>query len=41
MTSKQGIFAGGDISRSTQTVAWAARSGRNAAEKIENYLRAL
>lgn len=38
MTSIKGVFAGGDIARETQTVAWAARSGRDVAEKIEKYL---
>jgi len=38
MTSKEGIFAGGDIIGNKATVAWAARFGRNAAEKIDKYL---
>lgn len=38
MTSKNGIFAGGDLVGSKATVAWAARSGRDAAENIINYL---
>ena len=38
MTSQEGIFAGGDIVGQKATVAWAARSGRNAAEFIINYL---
>ena len=38
MTSKEGIFAGGDISGTKSTVAWAAKSGREAANKIEKYL---
>lgn len=38
MTSKEGIFAGGDIIEEKATVAWAARSGRNAAEEIDKYL---
>ena len=37
-TSQEGIFAGGDIIGQKATVAWAARSGRNAAESIKNYL---
>ncbi len=32
------IFAGGDLIGSTQTVAWAARDGREAAIQIEKYL---
>lgn len=31
------IFAGGDLIGSVQTVAWAARDGREAASQIENY----
>lgn len=38
MTSKKGIFAGGDLIGTKSTVAWAARSGRNASEAIKNYL---
>ena len=34
MTSDKKIFAGGDIAGAKATVAWAARSGRNAAENI-------
>lgn len=37
-TSKPGIFAGGDITSNPSTVAWAARSGRDAAEEIGKYL---
>ena len=39
MTSKNGIFAGGDLSGEKQTVAWAARSGREAARGINKYLK--
>ncbi len=39
MTSQKGIFAGGDITGSKATVAWAARAGRNAAEAIDEYLK--
>ncbi len=39
MTSQKGIFAGGDITGSKATVAWAARAGRNAAEAINEYLK--
>ena len=38
-TSKPKIFAGGDIAGEKGTVAWAARSGRNAAEAIIEYLK--
>ena len=38
MTSIPGIFAGGDIAGAKATVAWAARSGRDAAYSIMNYL---
>jgi len=37
MTSKDGVFAGGDLSGTKSTVAWAARSGREAAKAIEKY----
>ena len=37
-TSNEKIFAGGDISGSEATVAFAARSGRNAANSIIDYL---
>lgn len=38
-TSDEKVFCAGDISGQTSTVAWAARSGRNAAENIDKYLR--
>lgn len=38
MTSKKGVFAGGDLSGTKATVAWASRSGREAAEAIMKYL---
>lgn len=38
MTSRNKIFAGGDLSGTKQTVAWASRSGREAANAIMNYL---
>ena len=38
ITSKKGIFAGGDLIGTKSTVAWAARSGRNASEAIKKYL---
>lgn len=37
-TSIEKVFAGGDIAKCTSTVAWASRSGKNAANKIEEYL---
>ena len=37
-TSKKKIFAGGDLIGTKATVAWAARSGRNASEEIIKYL---
>lgn len=37
-TSDEKIFCAGDISGEKSTVAWAARSGRNAAESINKYL---
>lgn len=37
-TSKEKVFAGGDISSTKGTIAWAARQGRDAAEAIEEYL---
>lgn len=38
-TSNEKIFAGGDLIGAKGTVAWAARSGREAAEKIIEYLK--
>jgi len=37
-TSIQNVFAGGDVTGQVATVAWAASDGRNAAEKIKEYL---
>ena len=37
-TSDEKVFCAGDISGEKSTVAWAARSGRNAAENIDKYL---
>ncbi len=37
-TSKEKIFAGGDLAGARGTVAWAARSGRDAANSIIEYL---
>lgn len=38
-TSIEKVFAGGDLVGNTATVAWAARDGRNVAEKIRDYLK--
>ena len=38
MTSRNKIFAGGDLSGTKQTVAWASRSGREAANAIIKFL---
>lgn len=38
MTSKNKVFAGGDLSGAKATVAWASRSGRDASVKIMEYL---
>ena len=35
-TSKEKIYAGGDLAGDKGTVAWAARAGRNVAEAIGN-----
>ena len=40
-TSNPKIFAGGDLIGETSTVAWASRSGRNAAESIIEYLEGM
>ncbi len=37
-TSNKKIFAGGDVAGCKETVAWAARSGRDAAKKIQEFL---
>ena len=39
MTSREKVFAAGDLIEVKSTVAWAARSGRDAAEKIAKYLK--
>lgn len=39
MTSRNKVFAGGDLSGTKQTVAWASRSGREAANAIMKYLQ--
>ena len=38
-TSETKIFAGGDLAGCKGTVAWAARSGRNAADSIKEFLK--
>lgn len=38
MTNISGIFAGGDAIGEIATVAWASKSGRNAAIKMEKWL---
>ena len=38
-TSDKKVFCAGDISGEKSTVAWAARSGRNAAESIDKFLK--
>lgn len=38
MTSEHGIFAGGDIIGTKETLAWAARAGKLAADAIRNYV---
>lgn len=38
-TSETKIFAGGDLAGCKGTVAWAARSGRDASENIKEFLR--
>lgn len=38
MTSKNKVFAGGDLSGEKSTVAWASRSGRDASIKIMEFL---
>lgn len=38
MTSLKGVFAGGDLSGTKATVAWASRSGREASKEIIKFL---
>jgi glutamate synthase (NADPH) small chain len=40
MTDRPSVFAGGDIVRGASLVVWAIRDGRDAAERIEAWLRA-
>ena len=37
-TSKEKVFSGGDLAGAKGTIAWAARTGRDAANSIMNYL---
>ena len=39
MTSKEGVFVGGDLGDNKSTVAFAGRSGSDAAEKIIDFLQ--
>jgi glutamate synthase (NADPH/NADH) small chain len=39
MTGLPGVFAGGDIVRGASLVVWAIRDGRDAAERIDAYLK--
>ena len=40
MTNLDGVFAAGDIVRGASLVVWALRDGRDAADAIDDYLRA-
>jgi len=40
MTSLDGVFAAGDITRGASLVVWAIKEGRDAADGIDAYLRA-
>ena len=40
MTSVDGVFAAGDITRGASLVVWAIREGRDAADSIHRYVRA-
>ncbi|WP_135466770.1 NAD(P)-dependent oxidoreductase [Crenalkalicoccus roseus] len=40
MTELPGVFAGGDIVRGASLVVWAIRDGRDAADRIDAYVRA-
>lgn len=39
MTNLPGVFAGGDIVRGASLVVWAIRDGRDAADRIDRYVR--
>ena len=38
-TNIEGVFAGGDLLGNQSTIAWASRSGRDAARVISEYLK--
>jgi glutamate synthase (NADPH/NADH) small chain len=38
-TSVDGVFAAGDVRRGASLIVWAIREGRDAAERIDEYLR--
>ena len=40
MTNLDGVFAAGDIVRGASLVVWAVRDGRDAADRIHDYLAA-
>ena len=40
MTSLDGVFAAGDIVRGASLVVWAVRDGRDASDRIHDYLAA-
>jgi glutamate synthase (NADPH/NADH) small chain len=40
MTSIPGVFAAGDIMRGASLVVWAVKDGRDAAERMDDYIRA-
>ena len=40
MTGIDGVFAAGDIVRGASLVVWAVRDGRDAAERIDSWLKA-
>ncbi len=40
MTNLDGVFAAGDIARGASLVVWAIRDGRDAADRIDEYLLA-
>ncbi len=40
MSGMDGVFAAGDIVRGASLVVWAIRDGRDAAERIDRYIRA-
>ena len=40
MTSIDGVFAAGDIVRGASLVVWAVRDGQDAADRIDQWLKA-